>query len=142
LDKEKSYDVAIEPGGAEGQKAGPLFQRYTIRLVGRFDRRWVDCYLKLSGERPALARFRLDPPTASVSFTCRATDGPEEVASVRKRLEEMIALVNESAAAVLATEIERPQPSAPPESKPPEPGKSKIASVAEGLLARFSRRSS
>jgi hypothetical protein len=136
-----NYDVTLDQAGMNWQKAGPLFERYVVTLVGPVDRRWVDSYGALVKERPNLSRFRLEPATTSVSFTCRSTDGPAEVMGVLKRLEEMVGIVNEAATAaakaeVAATSNVRPHPSAP---KPASQGQG-AASLAAGLLARVSRR--
>ena len=97
------YDVAVEDGGLNWEKAGPLFDRYCVGLSGRIDRRWADCYQKITVAMPTYSRFRLEPGTASVTFTCRSTDGPVEVMGVLKRLEDLLQKVNREATAELAT---------------------------------------
>ncbi len=136
MDAATLYDVSLDQAGMDRHKAGPLFQRYSINLVGRVDRRWVDCYTKLAKERPNLARFRLEPAASSVSFTCRATDGPAEVMGVVKRLEEMVGLVNQAATAAAKAELEhaKAKPTARNETV------QGAASLAAGLFARLSRR--
>jgi len=131
------YDVSLDQAGMDWQKAGPLFERYAINLIGRVDRRWVDCYTKVAKERPNLARFRLEPAASSVSFTCRSTDGPAEVMGVVKRLEEMIGLVNQAAMAAAKAELE--QARAKPVAAHGEAAQG-AASLAAGLFARLSRR--
>jgi hypothetical protein len=132
-----SYDVSLDQAGMDWQKAGPLFERYAVGLIGRVDRRWADCYAKLIKDRPNLARFRLEPGAAQISFTCRATDGPAEVMGVLKRLEEMIGLINQMATTAAKAEIEQAQMRA--RGPVAEPANSALA-VAAGLFARFSRR--
>jgi hypothetical protein len=136
VDTATVYDVTLDQAGMDWQKAGPLFERYSINLVGRVDRRWVDCYTKLAKERPNLARFRLEPAASSVSFTCRSTDGPAEVMGVVKRLEEMVGLVNQAATAATKAELEQAK------GKPAARGEAAqgAASLAAGLFARLSRR--
>ncbi len=136
MDAATLYDVSLDQAAMDWQKAGPLFQRYAIRLVGRVDRRWVDCYTKLAKERPNLARFRLEPAASFVSFTCRATDGPAEVMGVVKRLEEMVGLVNQAATAAAKAELEqaKAKPTARNETA------QRATSLAAGLFARLSRR--
>jgi|RhiMethySRZTD1v2_1073278.scaffolds.fasta_scaffold547831_3 hypothetical protein len=142
MDKVTNYDVTLDQSEMNFEKAGPLFSRYVLKLIGPVDRRWVDCYGQILKERPNLARFRLEPATSSVSFTCRSTDGPAEVMGVVKRLQELVAMVNDAGNAALRAEQQptnvRPHPSAPksPASKP----EAERPSLAAGLLARFSRR--
>jgi hypothetical protein len=139
VENETTYAVTLDQAGMDWQKAGPLFERYAVGLLGRVDRRWVECYATLTKERPNLARFRLEPAASQVSFTCRSTDGPAEVMGVLKRLEEMINLVNSAAKAAAKAELDqakvRPYPSA---------AKAEVAhsasSLAAGLFARLSRR--
>ncbi|HEY7575382.1 MAG TPA: hypothetical protein VIB08_09490 [Thermoanaerobaculia bacterium] len=138
MDTATVYDVTLDQAGMDWQKAGPLFERYAIGLVGRIDRRWADSYARLVKDRPNLARFRLEPGALQVSFTCRATDGPAEVMGVLKRLEEMIELVNQMAMTAAKAEVEQAQM----RTRGPvaaEPAHGALA-VAAGLLARLSRR--
>ena len=130
-----AYDVTLDQDGMDWQQAGPLFERYAIRLVGQLDRRWVDSYAAVVKERPNLARFRLEAGTTSVSFTCRSTDGPAEVMGVVKRLEEMIGLVNQAATSAARAEMEGSRPKARSAAESHGP-----AALAAGLFARLSRR--
>ena len=142
MESKVSYDVAVEGGGLNWEKAGPLFDRYAVNLIGQFDRRWVDCYQKITVNTPSYSRFRLDPGTATVTFTCRSTDGPVEVTSVLKRLEELLNRVNREAASELAARPGEPVPAA----RQPAPGSDRQAaggkrptSLAADLLARLTR---
>ena len=134
------YDVTLDQAGMNWQKAGPLFERYAVNLVGRVDRRWVDSYGQIAKERPNLARFRLEPAASQVSFTCRSTDGPAEVMGVLKRLEEMIGLVNQAAAASAKAEAEPSNVRAHPSAKGAPSAVAGAAGLAAGLFARLSRR--
>ena len=120
-------------------QAGPLFERYTVSLVGRVDRRWVDSYNQVVKERPNLARFRIEPAASQVSFTCRSTDGPAEVMGVLKRLDEMIGLVNQNATASAKAELEPSNVRTHPAAKGAQAVQG-AAGLAAGLFARFSRR--
>ena len=91
------YDVCLPEAGLDWEKVGPLFERYSIKLLGSIDEHWVDSYQRVATSTPSLSRFHLDAATASVSFTCRATDGPVEVMTVLKILEEQLARVNREA---------------------------------------------
>ena len=139
MDTPTLYDVALNQAGMDWQKAGPLFERYSVGLTGRVDRRWADCYAKVAKERPNLARFRLEPAVAQISFTCRSTDGPAEVMGVLKRLEEMIGLVNQAATSAAKAETESAQQS-PARSAPADGPAHGAAALAAGLFARLSRR--
>lgn len=139
-DTKLTYDVAVEEGGLNWEKAGPLFDRYAVNLAGRIDRRWVDCYQRLAASTPSFSRFRLEAAAGSVTFTCRATDGPVEVMGVLKRLEELLQRVNREATAGAAA---RPAegagagrvPAAPPPGSTPE----RAGGLAAGLLARLTK---
>ena len=137
MDTGAAYDVSLDQAGMDWQKAGPLFKRYAIQLMGPVDRRWVDCYAKVTAERPNLARFRLEPAAGSVSFTCRATDGPAEVLGVLKRLEELVGLVNQAATAAAKADLEKAKAKPIPTQNPTAQGP---VALAAGLLARLSRR--
>ena len=138
MDSPTVYDVTLDQAGMDWQKAGPLFERYSLKLVGRVDRRWVDSYANVVKERPNLSRFRLEPAASSISFTCRATDGPAEVMGVVKRLEEMVGLVNQTATAAARAEIEASR------ARSHTAARSELAqgpaALAAGLFARLSRR--
>jgi hypothetical protein len=134
---ETIYKITVDEAGMDWQKAGPLFERYSVNLVGPVDRRWVDCYAKLTKERPNLSRYRLEAATTSVSFTCRSTDGPAEVMGVLHRLQEMVELVNQAATAAVRAEQEQSKVKQHPAAK----GEGNTAaSLAAGLFARLSRR--
>ena len=137
------YEVAVETGDLGFEKAGPLFERYVVRLVGQMDRRWVDAYGKIVKDRPNLARYRLEPGAATVSFTCRATDGPAEVQGVLGRLKEMLVLVNQTATAAAGAEVEgakKPSGAAPRSpARADETAVGRLASMTSGLFARFSK---
>ncbi|MGE5278421.1 MAG: hypothetical protein ACM3SU_15615 [Acidobacteriota bacterium] len=137
MEKPIVYDVTLDQAGMDWEKAGPLFERYAVGLIGRVDRRWAESYAKLTKERPNLARFRLEPAAGQVSFTCRATDGPAEVMGVLKRLEDMIGLVNEAATAAAMAELEPLKAKTPAAAAEAAHGP---AALAAGLFARLSRR--
>lgn len=134
---ETVYNITVDEGGMDWQKAGPLFERYSVNLVGPVDRRWVDCYAKVTKERPNLARYRLEAAMTSVSFTCRSTDGPAEVMGVLHRLQEMVELVNQAATAAVRAEQEQSKVKQHPAAKAEG---NTAAGLAAGLFARLSRR--
>lgn len=96
---QRSYDVAVEEAELKYQQLGPLFARYSLRLTGRVDALWSNQYQRITKDSPSFGRYQLDPKGSTVSFTCRATDGPVEVMSVVKRLDELLDVVNERASA-------------------------------------------
>jgi predicted aminopeptidase len=99
------YDVVVESVGMNWEHAGPLFDRYSVNLTGRLDRRWAGCYNALASTEE-YARFRLDPGAANVSFTCRSTDGPVQVMKVLKKLEALVESVNRKASQDVLSERE------------------------------------
>ena len=132
------YDVAVDEGELNWEQAGPLFDRYAVNLTGRIDRRWVDCYQRITISAPAFSRFHLDPGASSVTFTCRSSDGPVEVMAVLKRLEDLLARVNSEAVAEAAA---RPA-GASVQDRPTSAhgsGKARPTEAAGGLLSRFTR---
>jgi hypothetical protein len=142
MESRTAYDVAVEEGGLNWEKAGPLFDRYAVNLNGRIDRRWVDCYQKITVNTPSYSRFRLEPGASTVTFTCRSTDGPVEVMSVLKRLEELLKRVNREADADLAS---RPVEGlaaarqAVSGADKPAGGGNRPTSIAADILARLTR---
>jgi hypothetical protein len=91
------YDVRLPEAGLGWEKIGPLFERYSVALVGSIDTHWAEAYKAVVVATPRLVRFRLDADHAIVSFTCRSTDGPVEVMAVLKILEGLIQRVNSEA---------------------------------------------
>jgi len=91
------YDVAVPESGLGWEKVGPLFERYSVTLVGRIDGTWSEAYRRVAETEPNLSRFRLDTFSGTVSFTCRASDGPVQVMGVLKILGQMLERVNREA---------------------------------------------
>jgi hypothetical protein len=136
MEAKSSYDVAVEEGGLNWEQAGPLFDRYAVALQGAIDRRWVDCYQRITVNSPSFSRFRLEAAAGSVTFTCRSTDGPVEVMAVLGRLEGLLQQVNRAAATEAAA---RPnQVNVEGRSAGTAQGKP-TAGIAAGLLARLNR---
>jgi hypothetical protein len=114
------YHVCLPESGLDWERIGPLFERYSIKLLGTIDEHWADSYKRVAAGTPRLSRFRLDTATGSVSFTCRSTDGPVEVMSVLKILEEQLERVNREAclAAVRGEMKQGPGPAQPHPAAP------------------------
>jgi hypothetical protein len=101
-----TYDVRLPEGGLGWEKMGPLFERYSVALVGTVDPHWAEAYNRVVTTSPGLSRFRLNKDQPAVSFTCRATDGPVEVMKVLKILEGLIERVNREASLPETAEVE------------------------------------
>lgn len=97
------YDVAIPESGLGWEKVGPLFERYSVTLVGRVDENWCEAYRRVADAEPNLSRFRLDTFSGTVSFTCRSSDGPVQVMAVLKILGQMMERVNREASFAAAS---------------------------------------
>ena len=132
------YDVAVDDAGLNWEQAGPLFDRYAVNLTGRLDRRWADCYQRITVSAPAFSRFHLDPGASSVAFTCRSSDGPVEVMGVLRRLEELLTRVNREATAEASVRPAGTSLGDRPTSAP-GPGPGRPTSIAAGLLSRLNR---
>lgn len=114
------YSVCLPESGLDWERIGPLFERYSIKLLGVVDSHWADCYQRVAAATPSLSRFRLDTTQGGVSFTCRATDGPVEVMGVLKILEELLERVNREACLAAARGEMKlgPRPAPRPVSRP------------------------
>jgi hypothetical protein len=104
------YDVSLPEAGLDWQRVGPLFERYSIRLLGTVDEHWADCYEQIAATTPSLSRFRLETASGTISFTCRATDGPVQVMTVLKILEGFLERVNREACMAAARSEPGPAP--------------------------------
>ncbi len=123
------YEVAVAEEELGFEPAGPLFERYTVGLTGRIDRRWVDCYRKQTAGESCYSGFRLEPAVARVSFVCHRSNGPAAVMSLIGRLKELVDRCN--SAATTAARLDSAAASAEPERE------EKAGAVA--LLSRWTR---
>jgi hypothetical protein len=128
-----SYNVRLPEAGLGWEKMGPLFERYSVTLVGDVDSHWADTYKQVVTGAPGLVRFRLDKDHTTVSFTCRSTDGPVEVMGVLKILEGLIGRVNREASLSAADEPE----ASPARTVEPRRGDAGAHPQRGGLFARF-----
>ena len=101
-----TYDVRVPEAGLGWEKMGPLFERYSVALVGTVDPHWAETYKRVVTTDSRLGRFRLNKDQPTVSFTCRSTDGPVEVMKVLKILEGLIERVNREASLPEPAEVE------------------------------------
>ena len=120
---QSSYDVSLPEAGLDWQRVGPLFERYSIKLLGTVDSSWIENYQRIVTKTPSLSRFRLDPSAGAVSFTCRSSDGPVEVMSVLRILEGFVERVNQECG-IAATQT-RPAPRSASAAVPIAAGKSR-----------------
>ncbi len=88
------YNVAIDRTAMRQEILGPLFQRHVVSLTGTVDRRWLASYQEVAKDSDAFQRFRFEPAKGMISFTCRASDGPKQVASFMDRLTLFVEMVN------------------------------------------------
>ena len=101
-----AYDVRLPEAGLGWEKMGPLFERYSVALVGTVDPHWAEAYKRVVTTSPGLSRFRLNQDQPAVSFTCRSTDGPVEVMKVLKILDGLLERVNREASLPESAELE------------------------------------
>jgi hypothetical protein len=97
------YDVSLDEAAIQWTQLGPLFARYSVPLTGALDRAWVDCYRRATSESAEFSRFQLDVERRTVSFSCRADDGPAKIQSALKRLEMLVTFVNQRACSINTT---------------------------------------
>lgn len=91
----RAYDVGFDLDALTWIQVGPMFARYSLPLTGTLDKAWTDCYRRASFESAEFSRFHLDAETRTVSFTCRAEDGPARIQSTLERLSLLVAFVNQ-----------------------------------------------
>ena len=119
------YDVALPASGLVWENIG-LFERYSTKLIGRLDQRWLHSYQRIVASSN-LRRFRLDAATASISFLCLTTDGPVKVMETLEVLKGLLERVNrEASLAPYLQTLSLPRPSSrgplgshPPAGEPP-----------------------
>ena len=85
--------VRADPSTLRGEVAGSD-SLYTISLEGSIDERWIEACRRALSESAAYRRFRFDPASATVLFSCRTADVPALVFESLERLERLIADVN------------------------------------------------
>jgi hypothetical protein len=94
-----SYTVAADHASIEPRTAGEHGTRYLVSLRGAIDDRWALAFRSLRIQEPETSRFQLDRYGRTVSFLC-AEDDPRTVAANLGALDSLIAVINESAAAM------------------------------------------
>jgi len=71
------YNVAVDRAAMREEILGPLFQRHVVSLSGTVDQRWLESFESVQNDSDQFQRYHLDPQKGLVSFTCRASDGPD-----------------------------------------------------------------
>lgn len=94
---ERGYDVAADRGSLTRTELLGAGQGYSVRLTGRLDSRWLDCYRKLRVDSPSFFRFCLEG--GHVLFACRAGDALTDLESILRILDMLLARANELASA-------------------------------------------
>jgi hypothetical protein len=97
------YNVTVDRAAMRQEVLGPLFQRHVVSLAGTVDARWLESYGQVSNDSESFKRFRLEPSKGLVSFTCRASDGPQVVNTFMERLALFVEMVNLHATCAAAT---------------------------------------
>ena len=128
-----AYNIRLPEAGLGWEKMGPLFERYSVALVGTVDSRWAEAYKRVVTTSPGLSRFRLNKDQPTVSFTCRSTDGPVEVMAVLKILEGLLGRVNREASLPENAELE----ASPARTGEPRRGNPGARPQRGGLFARL-----
>jgi hypothetical protein len=101
---QKMYDVCVDRAALREEVLGPLFQRHLVTLTGTIDEQWLASFTEVAKDSDVFQRFRLDPAKGIVSFTCRASDGPQVVESFLERLTLFVEMVNLAATCAGAAE--------------------------------------
>jgi hypothetical protein len=101
---ESMYDVCVDRAALREEVLGPLFQRHLVSLTGTIDEQWLASFEEVAKDSDVFQRFRLDQTKGIVSFTCRASDGPQVVESFLERLTLFVEMVNLAATCAGATE--------------------------------------
>jgi len=85
-------DIRLEHATLRGEEAGTE-TRYTVSLSRPADARWIGAFQDAQAEMPQHRRFRLDPPGASLAFSCRSVEGPSGVFDLLLRAESLLEML-------------------------------------------------
>lgn len=94
LEERRMAQVGMDHSTLKAEIAG-TDTRYTIALTGRLDDRWIEACRAAQAESTGFRRFRLDPASRTVFFSCRTVDGTTQVFDALDRLEALLKLVNQ-----------------------------------------------
>ncbi len=93
LDEQRTTHVGVDHSTLKAEPSGTDI-RYSVALIGPVDEVWAEAYRILQADSTAFRRLRLDQATRTVSFSCRAIDGPAQVFEILERLDALIKRVN------------------------------------------------
>jgi hypothetical protein len=94
LDDRRAIAVRVDHSTLRAETVG-TDTRYTVALTGVVDARWTETYRATQGESTGYRRFRLDPSSRTISFSCRTVDGTAHVFEALDRLEALLSIVNQ-----------------------------------------------
>jgi hypothetical protein len=94
LDDPRAIAVRVDHSTLRAETVG-TDTRYTVGLIGVVDETWAEAYRATQAESTGYRRFRLDPASRTVSFSCRTVDGTAHVFEALDRLEALLSLVNQ-----------------------------------------------
>ncbi len=93
LSDRNTTHVGVDHSTLKGEPTGSD-TRYSVALTGPLDEVWSEAYRIQQADSTAFRRLHLDTATRTISFTCRAIDGPTEVFEILERLDALIKRVN------------------------------------------------
>jgi len=93
LDERRTTQVTVDHSTLTRESTG-IDVAYRVRLSGAVTLAWADTYRVLQSDSTTFRRLRLDTVTGTVSFSCRAVDGPTQVIDSLERLDDLIQRVN------------------------------------------------
>jgi len=85
--------VGVDHSTLKGEPSGSD-TRYSVALTGPLDEVWAESYRIQQADSTAFRRLHLETSTRTISFTCRAIDGPTQVFDILERLDALIKRVN------------------------------------------------
>jgi hypothetical protein len=95
---DRAIAVRVDHSTLRGEAAG-TDTRYTVGLLGVVDGAWAEAYRAVQSESTGYRRFRLDPRSRTITFSCRTVDGTAKVFETLDRLEALLAIVNQQVGA-------------------------------------------
>jgi hypothetical protein len=93
LSDRSTTHVGVDHSTLKGEPSGSD-TRYSVALTGPLDEVWAEVYRIQQADSTAFRRLHLDAATRTISFTCRAIDGPTQVFDILERLDALIKRVN------------------------------------------------
>jgi hypothetical protein len=88
----KDRSIRFDHATLRSEAAG-THTRYTISLTGQPDEAWYGAYAAVCDEAGLLRSFPIDRGRGTISFSCRAVEGPAHVIELLEKLEELLVAV-------------------------------------------------